>query len=714
MNRSVSDTITRHRLLIALFVLVTASASAAAKVIVPAPIGARRGDTHYTLHGVTIADPYRWLEDGKSAETTRWWQRQHKRTKTVLDQIPARAQIVKELRRLLNYTSESVPRVRGKRYLFYRKEGLKNQPILYMRIGSPTAPPKLVLDPNTMSRDGTVAIQRVSLSPDGRLMAYATAKKGSDWSMIRVLDLTTMRHLPDTIDRTRWPSIIWNHTNTGFFYIRMPPRGSVAKSDEGYYRRLFFHRLGDSATADRFVFGEGRPKEEWVGAYASSRHDYLLVETSLDWAKNDLFLRKIDGRGPFIAVAQGLDGRTDADVVGDKLVIFTTHGAPRGQIMVAPLATPQRKYWKTLIPQQTGVITGFSVVGTRLLVQLTENVTSRLLIYALSGKRIAEVPLPTKGTVSAVSGSPESTTFYFGFGSWVYPSTVFSYDVATQRLARVFTPRIPLKPERYRTEQVFYRSKDGTRVPMFLVYRRGLKRNGNNPVELYAYGGFNISIKPAFVARAIPWLDRGGILAVANIRGGGEFGDKWHRAGRRGKKQNVFDDFIAAAEWLIAQRYTRAGRLAIRGGSNGGLLVAAVMTQRPELFGAVICAVPLTDMIRYPISTIARLWMKEYGNPSIKGEFSWLWAYSPYHRIKPGTRYPVTLVMTADHDDRVDPFHARKFAARLQAAITKDRAVLLRVERKAGHGAGTPLLKQINAAADRYAFLIWALGMKLR
>ncbi|MCA9522734.1 MAG: S9 family peptidase [Myxococcales bacterium] len=690
------------------------AATAAPRVRVPKPIPARTGKTTYTLHGVSISDPYRWLENEKDPAVKGWIDKQQKRTESVLAQIPARKRIVAELKKLYDYTSDSSYFVRGTRYFFFRKEGLKNQPLLYLRDGSYTAKARLLLDPNTLSKDGTVAIQRVRVSPDGKLLAYAAAAKGSDWSEIRVLVIDGGALRSDRITRVRWPNMVWTPDSRGFYYVAFPPPGSVPKADQTYYRRLFYHRLGTPQSEDRFVFGEGRVKEEWIGQYASSDDRYHLIETSLDWAKNDLYLRPIGSKGPFRAIAQGLDGRFDADVIGDKLVVFTTYKAPRGRVMWTTLDKLAFDHWKTLVAEpQTGVITGFRAVKDAIVVQSVVDVTSRLTIVGLDGRPRGSISLPAKGTVDGLFAAHGSSELFFSFQSWVFPPTVFRYDTATRRLTSLASAKKTVDGARYVTEQVFYPSKDGTKIPMFLIYKRGLKKNGKNPTELYGYGGFNISINPVFIVGAIPWLERGGILAVANLRGGGEYGDKWHRAGRRGTKQNVFDDFIAAGEWLIHERYTSRKRLAIRGGSNGGLLVSAVMTQRPELFGAVICAVPLTDMIRYPISTVARLWMKEYGDPNKPNEFEWLWSYSPYHKLKAGTKYPITMVMTADHDDRVDPFHARKFAARLQASTTPGQHVLLRIESKAGHGAGTPLMKRILATADRYAFLLWALGMRI-
>lgn len=682
--------------------------------LLPAPIPTRSQPITDTYHATPVRDPYRWLEAGRSKEVQAWNHAQHQRTLRLLRQIPARQTILHELKKLYNNQSSTSPQRYGHRYFFFRREGLKNQPILYTAEGRYNAPPRLLLDPNTLSKDGTIALQQTSPSPSGRFLAYALSAKGSDWSQIRVLDVSTKTHLPDRIDQTRWPSMVWDRYGLGFFYVSYPPSGTVPARDKNYYRRIFYHRLGTSATDDRLIFGEGLKKETWLDPAVSSDRSMLYVSTSVDWSYNDLYYRPIASKGPFLTLAKGLQGQFSANVMDGKMLITTTYQAPRGRVLIAPLHNPTQKHWKTLIPQQKGVLQEVFLIKGHLLIHTMEDVVSRLLLFSRQGQLLREIPLPTKGSVSDISARSQSNEIFFRFTSWIYPSVGYRYDLATQSLERIEKISIPVDLSRYQTEQIFYSSKDGTRIPMFLVYRKGLQRNGNNPTELYGYGGFEVSLKPSFMPALFPWLDRGGVFALANLRGGGEYGTSWHKAGRRDKKQNVFDDFIAAAEWLIANRITQPKRLAIRGGSNGGLLVAAAMTQRPDLFGAVTCQVPLTDMIRFPISTVARLWIPEYGNPQDSKEFRWLWAYSPYHKLKKSTPYPITLVMTADHDDRVDPFHARKFAARLQASTTPNRPVLLRIESKAGHGAGTPLNKLLVSIADRYAFLLFALRMDLR
>lgn len=682
-------------------------------VQVPSPILARTQRVSDVYHGIKVSDPYRWLERGKSREVQQWGKRNQDRTLSVLKQIPARTNMIQELKKLYNNRSSTSPRSYGSRFFFFRRDGLKNQPILYVRDGQYNAPERVLLDPNTLSKDGTVSIQEISPSPSGQFLAYALSAKGSDWSYVRVLNVDSGQHLSDRISQTRWPTMTWDRHGLGFFYVKYPPRGTVPPQDANYYRRVFFHRLGTSVQEDRLIFGEGRKKETWISPAASSDQQILFISTSVDWSRNDLYFRKVDSQGPFLPLAVGLQGQFSADVDGQHMYIWTTWQASRGRILLTSLQQPESRRWKVLIPESKGVILSFHLVPRGILVHYLEDVTSRLALFDRKGKFLRDIPLPAKGTVSDLQTRHDRTALFFQFTSWIYPSVGYRYDLESQQRIQIEQIQVPIDLSLYQTEQVFYPSKDGTRVSMFLVYRRGLQRNGNNPTELYGYGGFEVALRPNFLPAVIPWLDRGGVFALANLRGGGEYGAAWHHAGRRDKKQNVFDDFVAAAEWLIKNQYTRPARLAIRGGSNGGLLVAATMTQRPDLFGAVICQVPLTDMIRFPVSTVARLWIPEYGDPQKAKEFAWLWGYSPYHRLKAKTQYPHTLVMTADHDDRVDPFHARKFAARLQANITSDRHVLLRIESKAGHGAGTPLSKRLEEIADRFSFLLWALGMDI-
>ncbi|MHC4067554.1 MAG: prolyl oligopeptidase family serine peptidase, partial [Planctomycetota bacterium] len=487
--------------------------------------------------------------------------------------------------------------------------------------------------------------------------------------------------------------------------------GTVPTGDEHYYRKVFHHHLGSDWRKDPVVVGDLVKKEESIGVSLTSDHRYVLLSRSVDWGKNDLYFRRAGSDQPFKPIAVGLGSSVSADTYADKLVILTDAGAPRFRIATATIDQPGPEHWQDVVSQQKGVLKDFSIVGGRLLVTVIEDVHSRLFVHDLQGRLIEEVELPGLGTVSDVSGEPDGDEAFFGFESFAYPPANFRYETDTGRLEKLEQVQLDLDLSRYQTRQVWYESKDGTRVPMFVTHVTAIKLDGDNPTVLYGYGGFNIGRYPKFDSRIIPWLDAGGVYVVANIRGGSEFGRQWHEAGRREKKQNVFDDFISAARKLIELRYTNPKRLAIYGGSNGGLLVGACMTQHPELFQAVVCTVPLLDMVRYHDFQIARYWISEYGCAEDPEQFKWLYAYSPYHHVRMGVDYPATLLMTAESDSRVQPMHAYKMAAALQAVSSGTRPILLRVEAKAGHGAGKPLGKRIEEQADLWTFLMWQLGM---
>jgi prolyl oligopeptidase len=529
------------------------------------------------------------------------------------------------------------------------------------------------------------------------------------------LDVGAGHDLPDRITRTRAASVAWLPDSTGFYYTRYPAPGSVPKGEETYHRRVFLHRLGSDPDKDEEVF---TPKEmtEWPDVQLSRDGRWLVVSVSIGFDRNDLFLRDLhEPGGKFQTVVEGRAAFYDAFVARTgEMFIRTTEGAPRGRVFVARAVSPQRAAWRELIPQTAATLNSFTVVGARLFAEYLDQASSRIEVYTRGGQRLRPVRLPVLGTTAGVRGEEAGGDAFFQFVSFAVPPTVYRYDFVTGRAAvwaRVPAPTI--NPRSVVVRQVWYPSKDGTRVSMFLVHRRGLRMDGNNPTVLYGYGGFNVSETPTFNPRGLSlWLGRGGVYAVANLRGGGEYGEEWHQAGMLARKQNVFDDFIAAAEYLVSSGVTSRARLAIRGGSNGGLLVAAALTQRPELFRAAVCEVPLTDMLRYQNFLIARLWVPEYGSAEDPAQFKYLRAYSPYHNVREGTRYPATLITTAESDTRVDPLHARKFAARLQAANASGSPVLLRIETKAGHGAGLPVTKLIEEATDMWVFLFWQLGVK--
>jgi prolyl oligopeptidase len=668
-----------------------------------------------TLHGVEIADPYRWLEEDESAEVRAWTDAQNAHTRAALDAVQGRASLRAEMERALRTGALEAPEPRGRRLFYTRRDPQQNQPVLYVREGL-TGSDRALVDPNTLSVEGTTALDWWYASNDGRLLAYGISSSGDEISTLHVLDVETGKDLPDSIERTRAASVAWMPDSKGFYYTRYPAPGSVPKGEETYHRRVFIHRLGEDPARDVEVF---RPKNstDWPNVQLSRDGRWLLVTSFVGFDRNDLYLRDLEKpNGEFVAIVEGRAATYDAYVAATgEMFIRTTEDAPRGRVFVAQASSPVRALWRELIPQTDATLNTIRVVGARLFAEYLDKASSQIAVFTRGGKRLRPVSLPVLGTTSGVTGEEDGGDAFFRFVSFAVAPMVYRYDFVTGRAsewARV--AQTALDARQIVVQQVWYESKDGTRVSMFLVHRRGLAMNGNNPTLLYGYGGFNVALIPAFNPGGVSaWLARGGVYAVANLRGGGEYGDEWHRAGMLARKQNVFDDFIAAAEYLFKSRVTSREHLAIMGGSNGGLLVAAVETQRPELFRAAVCEVPLTDMLRYQNFLIARLWIPEYGSSEDEAQFKYLRAYSPYHNVRDGARYPATLVTTAESDTRVAPLHARKFAARLQAANASGLPVLLRIETKAGHGAGKPVTKQIEEATDVWAFLFRQLGVKV-
>lgn len=676
-----------------------------------APPQTKRTSLVETIHGVQVADPYRWLEEDEKPQVQAWLAAQRRYARSFLDADPHRPHLEKRLTELLTYTQISRPGVYKTRYLFSKREGNQNQAVIYARDGSHTAPPRPILDPNTWSEDGTVALDWMQATPDASLIAYGKSEGGSEKSTLYVLDVASGRHLDDVIPHTRYSSIAWDPDHKGFLYTRYPEPGTVSEGDENYHKKLYYHRLGDNWRNDPPVIGDLRTKEEMLNVSLTSDSRYVTLGRTVDWAKNDLYIRPAGSSEPFRPIVEGQDGLTGGDTYDGMLYLKTSVGAPRYRIVRAPVEQPGPEHWTDVIPQQRGVIEGFSIIGGKLFVTLSEDVHSRLLMYSLDGILLKEFDLPTLGSAGGVNGEPDGDEMFFSFQSFVYPPTNYRYQISTDTLETLEQAEVDADFTQFRTEQVWYTSKDGTQVPMFIISRKDLERNGDNPTLLYGYGGFDVSITPGFSTRQVPWLEAGGVFAIANIRGGGEFGKEWHEAGRLEKKQNVYDDFIAAAETLVRLRYTRPQRLAIMGGSNGGLLVGACLVQRPDLFQAVVCAVPLLDMVRYHQFAIARLWIPEYGTAEDPEQFQWLYAYSPYHHVKDGVDYPSVLLTTGASDSRVQPMHAFKMTAALQHATSGKRPILLRVEEKAGHGQGKPLAKRIEEAVDTWAYLMTQLGV---
>jgi prolyl oligopeptidase len=617
----------------------------------------------------------------------------------------------------------------GKYYFHTRREGSQNQPILYVREGvngglndDPNRDglnrgDRVLVDVNRMSTDGTVALDWWFAAEDGKYVAYGTSGSGSEESTLRIVESATGKVLPDTIDRTRFASVAWMKDSSAFYYTRNPKKGEVPDGEEVYHVKVFYHQIGSDPAHDPLIFGEGRKPQDVPSVTLSEDDRWLLIDVGEGWTKTEMYLQDLQSKNPPLEITTGKDFLYGADFFAGKLYITTNEDAPHFRVFVADATNPKRENWRELIPQTDAVLQGASVTGGKLLTQYEHNVTSELKLFGLDGKKLADIPLPAIGSVFSASGRYDRNEIFFGFQSFTVPPSIYRValtDVKSALWAKVDAP--PIDPSAYEVQQVWYTSKDGTKVPMFVVSKKGIEKNGKNPTLLTGYGGFNISMTPTFDRSMFLWMEHGGIYAVANLRGGSEFGEDWHRAGMLEKKQSVFDDFIAAAEYLIAQKYTDRDRLAISGGSNGGLLMGAMITQRPDLFRAVVCQVPLLDMLRYQNFQIAKLWIPEYGSADDAKQFDWLYAYSPYHHVKPGQEYPAILFMTGDTDTRVDPMHAKKMAALMQAeaknGASKERPILLRIETKAGHGQGKPVAKQIEERTDMYSFLFWQLGIK--
>jgi len=680
-------------------------------------------------HGTKVVDNYRWLEDGNSLETQKWVADEMAYTRALLDPLPGRDAIHKRLAELLSIGSITAPVIAGKHYFYTKREGMQNQPVLYVR-DSLNGPDRVLVDANQLAADGTIALDWFQPSDNGRYVAYGMSQSGSEMSTLHIVETKSGTILPDTIERTRAASIAWLHDNSGLYYTRYPKKGDFPAGQEMYNRHVFFHELGTDPETDDLIFGEGRDPEDWPSVFLSNDGRWLLIHVSQGWTKSELFLMDTHGKNPPSRLTSGKDFNYGAEVYDGKVYITTNEDAARYRAFVTNAGNFDREAWKEIIPQSDAVLQNVSVYGGKLFVQYEQNATSQLKLFDLEGKKISDISLPAIGTVFGTGGKWNHDEAFFGFHSFTVPPSIYLLDLKPTPMktpgleansafisdlwTKVDAPSID--PSAYEVAQEWSKSKDGTRVPMFIVHKKGLEKNGKNPTLLTAYGGFNISLTPSFSRTAYLWMEHGGIFAVANLRGGAEFGEDWHRAGMLDKKQNVFDDMISAAEQLISEKYTDKNHLAIQGGSNGGLLMGAMMTQRPDLFRAVVCQVPLLDMLRYQNFQIAKLWIPEYGTAENAEQFKWLYAYSPYQHVKAGAEYPAILFMTGDFDTRVDPMHAKKMAALMQAEAkngsSKTRPILLRIESKAGHGAGKPVTKQIEEFTDVYSFLFSQLGVK--
>jgi prolyl oligopeptidase len=668
------------------------------------------------FHGTRVIDSYRWLEKADSPEVQKWVSEENEYTRALLDPLTGRAAIQKRLTELLSIGSVSAPVLAGRHYFYTRREGLQNQPVLYVR-DSLNGSDRVLVDANSLAADGTIALDWFQPSENGKYVAYGTSPSGSEMSTLHVIESKAGEILPDTIERTRAASIAWLHDNSGFYYTRYPKKGEVPPGQEMYNRHVYFHLLGSPVETDNAIFGEGRGPEDWPGVSLSNDGRWLLINVSEGWTKSELFLMDLKSDKAPIRLTTGKNFLYSADIYDGKVYITSNEDAPRYRVFVTDAGNFDREAWKEIIPQSDAVLQGAAVFGGKLVAQYEQNASSQVKTFDLDGKKLNDIALPAIGTVYSSGGKWNRDEVFYGFQSFTFAPSIYRYDLkdgSTSLWTKVDAPSI--EASAYDVQQEWFNSKDGTRVPMFVVHKKGLQKNGKNPTLLTAYGGFNVSLTPTFSRTAYLWMEHGGIYAVANLRGGAEFGEDWHRAGMLDKKQNVFDDMIAAAQHLISEKYTDKQHLAIQGGSNGGLLMGAMITQRPDLFRAVVCQVPLLDMLHYQDFQIAKLWIPEYGTAENPDQFKWLYAYSPYHHVKTGVEYPAILFMTADTDTRVDPMHAKKMTALMQAAAgngsSHTRPILLRIESKAGHGAGKPVTKQIEEFTDVYSFLFWQLGVK--
>ncbi|UTY59347.1 prolyl oligopeptidase family protein [Massilia sp. erpn] len=674
----------------------------------------KKVDQQDNYHGTTVADPYRWLEDANSAETKAWVEEQNKLTQGYLQQIPNREAVKQRLTKLWNYERFSVPFREGGRYFYSRNDGLQNQAVLFT-MKSLNDKPRLLLDPNTLSSDGTVALADFSVGPNGKFMAYSTAASGSDWNEIKVRNIDTGLDTEDHIKWVKFSKTAWAHDGSGFFYSRYDEPSEAAKlAGVNYFQKLYFHKLGTSQSADQLVYDRPDQKEWGFRANVSDDGRYLIISgTQGTERKNRIFYKDLGKKdSKVVGLLENLDAAYHfIDNDGPIFYFSTDKNAPKSRVVAIDIRKPAADQWKELVPESAQTLVSANVVNKQLVLNYLTDAHSAVKVYDLRGKLVRELALPGIGSVSGFGGKRSDSETFYSFTSFTTPSTVYRYDAKSGKSSVYRQPKVDFDPSAFETRQEFFTSRDGTKVPMFIVSKKGMKLDGSNPTYLYGYGGFNVALTPSFSVANLAWVEMGGVYVMANLRGGGEYGEAWHKAGTKLQKQNVFDDFIGAAEHLIATKVTSPAKLSIGGGSNGGLLVGATMTQRPDLFAAAVPAVGVLDMLRFHKFTIGWAWTSDYGSSDNADEFKALVKYSPLHNLKAGGCYPATMVMTADHDDRVVPAHSFKFAAAAQAAQGGPAPVLIRIETKAGHGAGKPTSKQIEEVADRWGFLGRALGM---
>ncbi len=683
---------------------------------------AKKVDQVDDYHGTKVADPYRWLEDPDAPGTRAWVEAENKVTFDFLNQISERARIKARLTKLWDFERFDIPFKESDRYFYFKNDGLQNQNVLYT-LQTLAGQPQVLLDPNKLSADGTVALSGQAVSDDGKYLAYGLSSSGSDWMEWKVREVGTGRDLTDHLKWVKFSGASWTNDGKGFFYSRYDEPNEKTKHEAvNYFQKLYYHHLGTPQSEDALIY-ERKDQKEWGFSGNVTEDGRYLIITIWEGTdpRNRVFYKDLSHSVSSPTVKEGVvellpNLEAAYNFIGNDGPVFyfrTDRHAARGRVILINTTTPHGSGdWTEVIPQAEETLESVTLVGDHFIASYLKDARAQIKLFDLTGKFVREVALPGIGTALGFGGKRKDTETFYAFTSFTTPTTIYRYDIKSGKSTVYRQPKVDFNPNNYETKQVFYASKDSTRVPMFITHKKGLKLDGQNPTVLYGYGGFNVSLTPAFSISNLVWMEMGGVYAQPNLRGGGEYGEEWHLAGTKLKKQNVFDDFIAAAEWLIANKYTSTPKLAIYGGSNGGLLVGACMTQRPDLFGAALPAVGVMDMLRFHKFTIGWAWVSDYGSSDNADEFKALYAYSPLHNLKPGTKYPATLITTADHDDRVVPAHSFKFAAALQAAQAGDAPVLIRIETKAGHGAGKPTAKVIEEIADRWGFLVRVLGVK--
>ena len=677
------------------------SAPGGASAAPAAPPKTATDDVKEVVQGVEIVDHYRWLEDQNSPATRAWIDAQNAYTDSIIPKLPGREALKQKVSAFVKIDFMSAPVVRNGRYFFSKRQADQDQAVLCMRQGL-QGKDEVLVDPMAKNPEHTVTVNLMGVSQDGKLMAYAVRHGGADEVEPHLFDVDSRGELADRFPKARYSGFAILPDKTGVYFTKLTPEGP----------RVFSHKMGTEAAADAEVFGKGYGPEKIVGSGVSEDGHYLIIVVSYGSAaeRTEIYFQDLANKGPVVPVVTDLKATSFPQIEGGRMFVRTNWKAPKWRVMEVDLKNPAPEHWREVIPQSDAVLDNFSMVGGMLAVHMTQNVVGRVKLFDANGKLVREITPPTLGSISGLGGEWDSKEAFFSFTSFHLPPTIYRYDVATGQQSTWSQQKVPIDPDHYEVKQVWYTSKDGTKVPMFVAHAKGIKLDGSNPTLLTGYGGFNLNSTPNFNAFAAAWLSSGGVYAVANMRGGGEFGEEWHHAGMLEKKQNVFDDFFAAAEWLIQNKYTRPSRLAIRGNSNGGLLMGAAITQRPDLFGAVICGYPLLDMVRYQKFLVAKYWVPEYGSSDDPQQFKYIYAYSPYQHVKPGTKYPAVLFITGDSDTRVAPLHARKMTALMQAAGS-DKPVLLHYDTAAGHSGGTPAGKQVENTTDELNFLFWQLGV---